>query len=209
MIGTPGQINRGSSLGEIIYNICLQVDVKTIVEIGTWNGMGSTKCIYDAISIKSGDYLVYTLECNERFYNTCMENYRALPKLKNFNFILGTIIEPEENINPISNFDDRFFNQYSRLTQSEWRNEDVENCKNAKNVFAILPKKIDLLILDGGEFSGLSEFNKLKDRSLYFVLDDTNTIKNHEVARFIRISGEFKVLHDSNERNGFLVAKKL
>ena len=87
MIGTPGQINRGSSLGEIIYNICLQVDVKTIVEIGTWNGMGSTKCIYDAISIKSGDYLVYTLECNEKFYNSCIENYKALPKLKNFNFI--------------------------------------------------------------------------------------------------------------------------
>ena len=37
MIGTPGQINRGSSLGEIIYNICLQEDVNTIVEIGTWN----------------------------------------------------------------------------------------------------------------------------------------------------------------------------
>jgi hypothetical protein len=129
MIGTPGQINRGSSLGEIIYNICLQADVNTIVEIGTWNGMGSTKCIYDAVSIKFGDYLVYTLECNEKFYNSCIENYKALPKLKNFKFILGTIIEPDENINPLSNFDEKFFNQYSRLIQSGWRNEDVENCK--------------------------------------------------------------------------------
>jgi hypothetical protein len=209
MIGSPGQINRGSSLGEIIYNICLQEDVKTIVEIGTWNGMGITKCIYDAVSIKSGDYIVYTLECNEEFYHNCIENYKALPKLKNFNFILGTIVEPEENINPLSNFDDKFFNQYSRHIQSGWRNEDVKNCKNVKNVLDILPKKIDLLILDGGEFSGLSEFNKLKDRSVYFVLDDTNTIKNHRVANLIRIHNEFKVLHDSNERNGFLVAKKL
>ena len=208
MIGPPGQINRGSSLGEIIYNICLQEDVNTIVEIGTWNGMGSTKCIYDAVSIKSGDYSVNTLECNADFYSKCIENYKALPKLKNFNFILGTIIEPEENINPISNFDDKFFNQYSRLIQSGWRNEDVENCKNVKNVFEIIPEKIDLLILDGGEFSGFAEFNKLKDRSVYFILDDTNTIKNYRVANLIRNHNEFEVLHDSNERNGFLVAKK-
>jgi hypothetical protein len=209
MIGTPGQINRESSLGEIIYNLCLQEDVKNIVEIGTWNGMGSTKCIYDAVLDKKEEYLVYTLECNEEFYQKCLENYKNLPKLDNFNFILGTIVDPEENIDPISNFDDKFFNIYSRETQKSWRNEDVENCKNVKNVIDIIPEKIDLLILDGGEFSGLSEFNKLKDRSIYFILDDTNVIKNYEVANLIRNNNEFKVLHDSNERNGYLVAKKL
>ena len=146
MIGTPGQINRGSSLGEIIYNLCLQNDIKTIVEIGTWNGMGSTKCIYDAILDKKEEYLVYTLECNEDFYKKCLENYKKLPKLENFNFILGTIVDPEENIDPISNFDDKFFQQYSRETQSVWRNEDVENCKKSKNVLDIIPEKIDLLI---------------------------------------------------------------
>ena len=31
MIGTVGQINRGSKLGEIIYNLCLQDDVRNIV----------------------------------------------------------------------------------------------------------------------------------------------------------------------------------
>lgn len=209
MIGTPGQINRGSSLGEIIYNLCLQNDIKTIVEIGTWNGMGSTKCIYDAILDKKEEYLVYTLECNEDFYKKCLENYKKLPKLENFNFILGTIVDPEENIDPISNFDDKFFQQYSRETQSVWRNEDVENCKKSKNVLDIIPEKIDLLILDGGEFSGLSEYEKLKDRSVYFILDDTNVIKNYEVANLIRNSSEFHVLHDSDERNGYLVAKKV
>jgi hypothetical protein len=208
MIGTPGQINRGSSLGEIIYNLCLQDDIKTIVEIGTWNGMGSTKCIYDAVLDKKEEYLVYTLECNEDFYKKCLENYKKLPKLENFNFILGTIVDPEENIDPISNFDDKFFQHYSREVQSSWRYEDVENCKKSKNVLDIIPEKIDLLVLDGGEFSGLSEYQKLKDRSTYFILDDTNVIKNYEVAHLIRNSNEFHVLHDSDERNGYLVAKK-
>lgn len=209
MIGVPGQINRGSSLGEIIYNLCLQKDIKTIVEIGTWNGMGSTKCIYDAILDKNDEYLVYTLECNEDFYNKCIENYKNLPKLENFNFILGTIVDPEENIDPMYNFDDKFFNLYSRKTQSSWRNEDVESCKNVKNVIDIIPEKIDLLVLDGGEFSGLSEFNKLKDISTYFVLDDTNVIKNYEVANLMRNNSNYQILFDSNERNGYLVSKRI
>jgi hypothetical protein len=209
MIGKQGQINRDSSLGEIIYNICLQKDVKTIVEIGTWNGMGSTKCIYDAVSVKNDKYMVYTLECNEDFYKICLENYKNLPKLDNFNFILGTIIEPDENIDPISNFDDSFFYQYSREIQNGWRNEDVENCKKVKNVLTVIPEKIDLLILDGGEFSGLSEYHKLKDRTTYFILDDTNVIKNNEVAKIMRDSDEFEILHDSNDRNGYLVSKKI
>ena len=36
-----GQINRGSILGEKIYNLCKQNDVQTIVEIGAWNGLVS------------------------------------------------------------------------------------------------------------------------------------------------------------------------
>jgi hypothetical protein len=210
MIGTAGQVNRGSSLGEIIYNLCLQDDVINIVEIGTWNGMGSTKCIYDAISEKKSDYLVYSLECNQEFYNICLENYKDLPVLNNFNLILGSIIDPEENIDPLSNFNDKFFITHSRKIQSSWREEDVENCKKVKNVIDILPHKIDLLILDGGEFSGLSEFNKLKDRSTYFILDDTNTIKNYEVANIMRSDRQFEILHDVvNDRNGYLVAKKV
>ncbi len=73
-----------------------------------------------------------------------------------------------------------------------------------------MPSKIDLLILDGGEFSTLGEFNKLKDISTYFILDDTNTIKNNEVANIMRLDNQFEILHDVfNDRNGYLVAKKV
>lgn len=209
MIGTVGQIARGSSLGEIIYNLCLQDDIKNIVEIGTWNGMGSTKCIYDAISEKKGEYLVYSLECNQEFYNICLENYKVLPTLNNFNLILGSIIEPEENLDPMYNYDDKFFIQYPRHIQSTWFKEDMKNCKKVPNVLNSMPEKIDLIILDGGEFSSFSEYEKLKDRSTYFILDDTNTIKNYEVANLMRNNSNYQILFDSNERNGYLVSKKI
>jgi hypothetical protein len=209
MIGTVGQINRGSKLGEIIYNLCLQDDIKNIVEIGTWNGMGSTKCIYDAISEKQEEYLVYSLECNIEFHNIALSNYEDLPKLNNFNIILGTIISPDENRDPINNYEDIFFNQYSREIQNSWYIQDLENCKKVPNVLSIIPDSIDLLILDGGEFSSLSEYQKLKDRTRYFILDDVNTIKNNEVAILMRNDSNYQIIYDSDDRNGFLVSKKL
>ena len=38
-----GQIVRGSVLGEKIYNLCRQPEIKTIVEIGTWRWYGFYK----------------------------------------------------------------------------------------------------------------------------------------------------------------------
>jgi hypothetical protein len=209
MIGKVGQVNRGSKLGEIIYNLCLQDDIKNIVEIGTWNGMGTTKCIYDAISEKKGEYLVYSLECNTEFHNIALINYKNLPKLNNFNMILGTIITPEENKDPKNNYEDIFFNQYSREVQNYWYLQDLENCKKVPNVLSIIPDSIDLLILDGGEFSSFAEYQKLKNRTRYFILDDVNTIKNNEIAILMRKDSNYQIIHDSDDRNGFLVSKKL
>lgn len=36
-------------MGEQIFELAKLEDVKIIFEVGTWNGLGSTKCIYDAI----------------------------------------------------------------------------------------------------------------------------------------------------------------
>lgn len=202
-----GQINRGSKLGDIIYKMCNQDDIKTIVEIGTWNGMGSTKCIYDSIiENNKKDYLVYSLESNQAFHNLAINN---LPPLVNFNLVLGKILEACDTINP-DLYNDIFFQECSRDLQKSWLIEDIDNYNKVKNVIDIIPKVVDLLILDGGEFSSLAEFNKLKDRTTYFILDDINTIKNFEIANIMRSSNNYQILFDcKNDRNGFLISKQL
>ena len=204
-----GQINRGSQLGDIIYNMCKQEDIKVIVEIGTWNGMGTTKCIYDSIiDSNKKNYIVYSLESNIIFYNQAINN---LPKLNNFNIILGRIIEPKDIID-IDGYGDEFFKipGCGKEVQKSWLMEDIENYKKIKNVIDIIPKKIDLLILDGGEFSSLAEYEILKDRTTYFILDDTLPIKNHKVSNLMKGDKKYEILYDiPNDRNGFLISKKL
>ena len=64
-----GQINRGTTTGEFIYSLCLNEDVQTIVEIGTWNEMGSTKCVADALLQRFDDSKMISLEANKKMYD--------------------------------------------------------------------------------------------------------------------------------------------
>ena len=39
-----GQINRGDFFGDQIFNLSSVKQFENFVEVGTWNGQGSTKC---------------------------------------------------------------------------------------------------------------------------------------------------------------------
>jgi len=201
MFETIGQINRGSLLGEHIFNLAKNPEIKSIVEIGTWNGLGTTKCIYDGIiQGNKRDYNVWSLEINLMRHKEAKTN--LLP-LNNFNIIHGTIVSEEEHLK----LKEKFGNH-------PWLVEDIQHVKTSEYVFDKLPKNIDLLILDGGEFTSYIEFEKLWKRSHFIVLDDTNkdlSYKNWEVREFILSSPhDFKIIEDNlKDRNGFLVCEKI
>lgn len=203
-----GQINLNSKLGGIIYNLVKELDVKNIVEIGTWNGFGSTQCIKQAIiDSKKDDYLVYSLEVNKNMYNIAKANH----ELPNFNIVLGSIIDESD----FNWFDwDLFFNGedgYYEGSKSKmvWLNEDIKNIKNVPNVLDLIPSKIDLLILDGGEFSTYPEYIKIGERAKILILDDTREMKCKKIRGEILVNGKYDILHDElYDRNGFLVAIK-
>jgi hypothetical protein len=194
-----GQINRGSDLGEKIYRICTQDNVRNIVEIGTWNGMGSTKCIYDAVIGTSKH--VWSLECNRLRHEEAKVNLGLLPP--NFKLLHGTIVTAEELTPILETLDNE--------TLKGWLKEDIAWIQSTPNVIDSLPEKIDLCIIDGGEFSGDIEFFRLWERCKYIILDDTNAIKHKKTKEFILSKPDkLKVIEDNIvERNGFLICEVL
>lgn len=195
-----GQINRGSKLGETIYNMSRRPDVTNIVEIGTWNGMGSTKCIYDAIIGKTKKQ-VWSLECNKMRLEEAKVNLGFL--MSNFRLIHGTIVDYNE-LAPI-------METLENDTLKGWLKDDLNWLKVTPNVLNQLPDKIDLLIIDGGEFSGEKEFHKLWERSHLIILDDTNALKHKETKKFILSKpNALKVIEDNKiDRNGYLICENL
>lgn len=195
-----GHINRGSILGELIYNLVQQPDIMEIVEIGTWNGLGSTKCVIDGL-IGKDNYRFTSIESSPEMYAEALKNVGNIPGVE---LLLGRIIDPI-NIPPLVLND----------TQKGWLQEDLDHYLIVPNVLECLPDKIDLIIFDGGEFTSELEFDLISERSRYIILDDTNAASGS--IKFKNVTGRifmgetpFTVIRDNQkDRNGWLLAEKL
>ena len=209
-----GQINLGTSAGDFIYNVCLREENKTIVEIGTWNGMGSTRCVMQALLDKdfSEDGFLLSLESNKKMFDEAVQNWNKktlglssifLDKLK---LVHGRIIEKNELI---LLEEIRTYKDYVPDWET-WYQQDLNAIESCENVLHLVPAKIDVLVLDGGEFSTLAEFNKLKDRSRVIVCDDTKTVKCRKIRQMLLNDSSYKVILDiQNERNGFSAFERI
>ena len=194
-----GQINRNSKLGETLYELSKQSDVNTIVEIGTWNGAGSTRCIIDGIKDSEVKKTFITLESNKEQYELSLQN---LESFKEFVIPLyGRIIDV---------YDLTWLKSVTLgPEQQQWLWEDVEGYKECPNVLDKIPQQIDLLLLDGGEFSTVPEFIKLKSKYKYLVLDDITALKCKEINNQLSNRKDHVLVKTDSERNGFSVFKKI
>ena len=199
-----GQINLGTPAGDKIKEIASMESVNSIVEIGTWNGQGSTLCILEGLK-SNPDCSFWTIECNGRRFNEAKHmaswftnQFSPDQPRATLSFIWGRIIEEEElDRANLSN------------TEKGWLAEDVREMEHAPNTLASLPNKIDFLVLDGGEFSTRQEFLKLWERSRFIFLDDTRCRKNKDNREQLLKSTRFVCLEDNSSRNGWAIFERM
>ena len=198
-----GQINLGTPWGDLIYNLTKREDVKTIVEIGTWNGEGSTMCVIQSIIDNGLDKEFYSLELYPEMYEVA--KYFLSKYSPYVNLLHGRIIEHDDAFW----FDHSSIDFNTDLHAKLYFNKDLSYLKTTPNVLEKLPVKIDLLILDGGEYTTYPEWLKLKDRTKIVVLDDSNILKTKRIRQEILDSNEFITIYDDlGARNGFSIFEK-
>jgi hypothetical protein len=199
-----GQILADSLFANSINNTIKTYMPKTIVEIGTWKGLGSTKRIIEAIMQYKLESNFISLETNKKFYDEAKYNLDKYTKY--INLIYGRIIDQSDifkflDLSPIINTE--FFTIEQQIS---WLEADIESMNQCPNVIRQIPSNIDFLLLDGGEFSTYAEWKLLKDRSKVIALDDTRTQK----CKYIKLEimnnqNKYNVLIDSDDRNGFMI----
>ena len=196
-----GQINRHTTLGESIFNLTKRRDIKNIVEVGTWNGMGSTKCILDGMT---NEKYLWSIELYPEMFEIAQKKLKKFT-IPNVTLLNGSIIEYDE----VFWFDhseiDLTGDQHAKL----WYEKDLRLLKKSINVLDKLPTKIDLLILDGGEYTTYPEFIKLKDRTKVIVIDDTNILKSKRIRLELIDNSDFVMIaDDQNDRNGYSIFER-
>tara|TARA_B100000929_G_C15479571_1_gene410728 strand:- start:146 stop:784 length:639 start_codon:yes stop_codon:yes gene_type:complete len=202
----PGQINRNSELGEIVYSLATNKQYKNYVEIGTWNGQGSTVCFWDGLSARDDDWLFFSFESDISFYEQAKVFFGEKANAQ-FNLVYGRIINTEDMMpldSPIVTA--HYENHDHQGIYNRFFKYDVKAYQECDNKLKLLDGlNIDVLLLDGGEFSTFAEFEVLKSRTKIIILDDTKELKTKGVHEYLLNNPDWICKIESDDRNGFSI----
>ena len=185
---SEGQIKLESQVGIMLYDFIKNHEINDVLEIGTWNGRGSTKVIYESLK-KNKDVFTFTsIETDKIAY----KNAKKYLSGEQINLLHGRIIEISDLPNP-ENIDYLKFGM--NPNNIEWFIQDIRRYKKTKNIFKHIDDKYDFILFDGGEFSTFPEFLKLYNQTKYIGLDDIFDYKQFEVLKYIKKNkDDFKLI---------------
>lgn len=192
-MNTQGQMLETTERGRILIEVLKSTKPKNIVEIGTWKGLGSTKCIIDSID-KSSNFI--SIESNYDFYQVAKNNLSE--HIDKANLLYGTIVTDKEVNKFVS---DKILTE----EQKKWLLEDLENLSKCENIIEKIPFEIDFLLLDGGEFSTYPEWVILKGRTKMVALDDIRELKTKQIYEELINDENYELVIETPDGNGFCV----
>jgi hypothetical protein len=197
-----GQISLNSTIGSYLFDISKNNDYNSYLEIGTWNGLGSTKCFVEGFKNRQTEFKFYSLECNKDKSEFAQNIYKDFKNI----FILNEVL-----LNDLPN---DIYNIFPELLTNEtlnyWNKIDFDNMKD-KQIFLNrkdIPQVFDVILLDGGEFTTWYEYLIIKDKCKILVLDDTNTNKCKLIVKDLENSNLWDIVFKSDERSGTAVYKR-
>jgi hypothetical protein len=201
MFSGKGQINMDSELGKEIFNICSKDKIRNIFEVGTWNGEGSTVCVMNAIIYKPFSTL-YSLESSDQQYQHAVSFWKN--KNTNKKLILLKGILHKECLNESVMIEEC---RGTTLFVHEWYAGEKAQLES-NLVIDINPiEDIDVIILDGGEYTTMGDYNTLiKKQPNVIILDDTNVYKCKAIRKQLLEDPEW-ILYKENtgDRHGWSI----
>ena len=201
------------ALGAIIYGTVLNKKLRRNLEIGSWSGEGSTRCFVEAMKQLDGDK---HLDCVE----IIPDKYEQLKQLyADVDFVHAhkkSSISYEEML--YKDFEDVWnspFNNIPKHVHSKelvksWYDRDMLDIQAAESMILSSREPYDSVFIDGGEFTGYSEFALIKDKTRVLFLDDVHhAFKCYRIYAELIKDPEWICLVDAPDlRNGFAVFER-
>lgn len=194
-----GQINPDMAFGALIKKIAGEPDVKSIVDIGAWNGLGTTRCLMEGIKDRT-DAHVYSYENKKDFWQVAARNWQGNDKVSViYGRLTDRLMTPEEitTHRHFANVKDHY---------DLWYADDVKCFKDSPLVAP--PGTIDFVVIDGGEFSTQGDWEVVsKYEPKYIGLDDTQVIKCSDIEAELDNNPKYEKIGSGKDRNGWALFK--
>lgn len=208
-----GEITTKDAFGAAIARVVRARGYRFNLELGSWDGTGSTTCFVDGMRDTPGEKLLQCVEIDRDRFKTLESNVSLYPWVKPYN--MSTI--GKKNFIPKS-FDEVWNSPHNnnRLGRQEFSRELVETWYNAdlprlgENGFLTSPYVLpfyDAVLIDGSEFTGYSEFALLREKTKCFFLDDVfHAYKCAQVYNELSVDPAWELLAEGRDvRNGYAI----
>lgn len=215
----PDIINDG--LFSLLKEYAKKPDVKTILEIGTGSGDGSTTAFIEGMKMNpNADKRFMTIDVSiqrsKRAHEKFAKNDFAV-------FYYGCAVdlsgyESDERIVEFYNASETALNRHPCAEILKWKQNEL-NYISENNVPLNVVESIrkihqiehfDFVLIDGSEFTGVAELAAVIGAK-YIALDDINCLKNLDNYNALKQPGSGYELQkvDWNLRNGYAIFKKV
>lgn len=204
------EITPNSEFGKKIIETVVSNNIKTVVEIGSGSGNGSTQCFIEALKQNGDGVKLYCFEPQADYYRDLLENTKNYEWIKCYKQSAisydDLLVKNYHNDFWLSEFNpDPLIKNYE--LKKSWYNIDLPFFTN--DTLSFLPIiKAECVLIDGSEFSGYSEFKQLNKSIKWIFLDDCfQAFKNKQVHHELRKSSEWELYADGDERTGWAMFK--
>jgi hypothetical protein len=197
-----GQILRNTPFGNALFKVASDPQYNIFLDVGTWNGMGTTKILVDATK-NNPTAQIYSVEANKTFYDIARGNWRPCPDRLHLLYgrVGDKILSARDALShPMANKIKPHFDLYYK--------QDVEDF-NAAPLISIPTRYADVVVLDGGEWCGEGDLKAaMALRPKVIALDDVHVVKNYYSLLQLINSGEWVFLARGAEKTGWAIMQR-
>jgi hypothetical protein len=199
------EITAADPFGRAIIQTIREHGFETVLEIGAWDGAGSTQVFIEALA-HAQDPLIVALEGNAVRYVQLVETVRNLPWVKP---VLGSSITLA-SLTP-QTFEEVWDSPHNRLRYPrevvrQWWVQTQAFLADAKAGFleCLEGAAFDVVLVDGDEFAGFDDYRLAKPHTKCLMLDDVhNAYKCNRAHAELARDPEWRLAwEDATVRNG-------
>ncbi|MBP0034491.1 MAG: FkbM family methyltransferase, partial [Roseofilum sp. Belize BBD 4] len=206
---------KNDELYQAIQTISREADLKTVLEIGSSSGSGSTEAFVTGLMENPQTPDLYCMEVSQSRFDALQKRYENYPFVHCYN-VSSVALEQfptEEEIREFYQTQQTYLNLYPLEQVLEWWKADTEYLKTSEvdtnGIRKIKTEKnidiFDLVLIDGSEFTGIAELEEIYGAKI-IILDDINTFKNYQNYTQLLNDLKYTLLQENKRlRNGYAI----
>lgn len=202
----------------LIQKLAQQEEIKTVLEIGSSSGTGSTEAFVRGLNQNPHQPSLFCMEVSQSRFQQLQTRYQHQDFVKCYN-VSSVKLEQFPTAAEVERFyyqNQTGLNVFPLAQVLGWLRQDIEYIKGQSvdnNGIQLIKSEhnvefFDLVLIDGSEFTGAAEFDQVYGAK-FILLDDINTFKNYSNYRQLLADKNYRLIAENHHlRNGYAVFRK-